>query len=86
MRGISLLWLRRRIAEPSARASRRAFVGSMRLDQHHDVGRSEVERERRDVVRHGVVARRRAVPALPVADLRDPGLHRAYEVGEVTAR
>jgi hypothetical protein len=39
------------------------------LDQHHDVGRGEVERKRRYVVRHGIVARRRAMAALPVADL-----------------
>jgi len=45
----------------------------------------EVEHERRDVVRHGVVARRRTVPALPIADLRHAGFHRVDEVREVPA-
>jgi len=57
----------------------------MRLDQHYDVGGREVERERRNVVRQGVIARCRAVGALPIPYLRDTGFHRADEVVEIAA-
>src|ERR1700730_7252975 len=67
----------------SPQASRRALHSLMCLDQHNDVGRGEVERERCDVVRHRLVASRRAGPALPAGDLRGARLHRADEVVEV---